>query len=329
MKINYKGFIEHYFKIKNKNGEIVPFRLNPIQLLYFDQLEKSYPNGLVNVKENVLKARKEGMSSIWEAIFTTDFILGTIGKAPIISGQVISHKEKETKPHFQRLNLFLDSYLDKEKVNRKDFLITDNKTSYLESVNGLELYIGTAGAKTLGRGGDLHNILWTEIAFYPNTPIINAEYLVTGAEREVPPEQGKIVRESTGNVVGDFFYDEWHRGIGPYGKSESNFYSRFFPWFAFPEYVKPCPAGYKGFLKDENSLRTTYELTANQLYWYHTERRDVKDTNKFRREFPSKPMDAFLTGGSTFFDLDALQWYLSKTRAPKREGFLAPDGQFI
>jgi hypothetical protein len=327
--VDYKGFIEYYFRIKNKQGQIAPFKFNPIQRLYYEQLMKDYPRGMIGVKENILKARKEGMSSFWEAIFTVDFILGTVGKGPIISSQVVSHKAEETKPHFQRVNLFFDSYLEKKKVDRKLILETDNQTSYLKSVRGLEIFVGTAGAKILGRGGDLHNLLWTEIAFYPNTPIINAEELVTGAEREVPPDQGKIIRESTGNVVGDYFHDEWYRGIGEYGSGESNFRSRFFPWFGFPEYVKPCPPAYKQFLPDEIELRKRFSLNSDQLYWYHTQRKDVKDINKFRREFPSEPMDAFLAGGSCFFDVPTLRWFLTKTKSPIQEGYLAPDGAFL
>ncbi len=325
--IDYKGFIETYFRIKSKEGKIVPFIFNPTQNLYYDQLKKDYKD-FANIRENILKARKEGFSSFWEGIFTTDFIMGTVGNGPIISGQIVSHKDKETRPHFQRIDLFLDSYLDIKKVLRKDFLAVDNKTSYIESRRGLELFVGSAGAKVLGRGGDLHNLLWTEIAFYPNTPIINAEDLVTGAEQEVPMGIGKIVRESTGNIVGDYFHEEWNRGIGEWGKGESSFISRFFPWFIHKEYVRPCPPAFK-FLPDEIEIRQAYSLNSNQLYWYHLKKKGIKDINKFRREYPNNPVEAFLSGGSCFFDLQTLNWYLSKTKKPVKEGYLAPDGGWI
>lgn len=325
--INYKGFIEKYFRIKSKEGEIVPFILNPTQNFYYNQLQKDYP-GLVGVRDNVLKARREGFSSFWEAIFTVDFILGTIDLAPIISGQIISHKLGETKPHFQRVDLFLNSYLDKKGVSRDTFLEIDNQTSYIKSRRGLELFVGSAGAKVLGRGGDMLNLLFTEVGFYPNTPVINAEDLITGAEQQVPDNIGKIVRESTGNVVGDFFYDEWYRGIGEWGSGESLFISRFFPWFIHKDYSRPCPPGFK-FLPDEIETRETNSITSDQLYWYHLKKKGFKDINKFRREYPSNPIEAFLSGGSCFFDLPTLRWYLSKVKKPVQKGYLAPDGQFI
>ena len=329
--IHYKEFIQKYFKIKNKAGVIVPFILNSTQSYYYDLLKGTYPE-MTNIRENVLKARREGMSSFWEAIFTTDFILGTIGLAPIMSGQIVSHKDSETKPHFQRVDLFLNSYLHAKKIERKDFLEVDNNTSYMRSKTGPELFIGSAGAKVVGRGGDTLNLLFTEVGFYPNTPIINAEELVTGAEQQVPMGMGKIIRESTGNVVGDFFYDEWYRGISEWCSVEEDkmslFHSRFFPWFMHKEYQIPCPPGFK-FLPNELEVRALYKLNSDQLYWYHKKKKTIKDMNKFRREYPNSPLESFLSGGSCFFDLQALNWYLKKTKKAIQTGFLAPDGQFI
>lgn len=280
-KIRYKEFIENYFLIKSKEGKIVPFIFNPTQQLYYQQLQKDYP-GLVGVRDNILKARREGFSSFWEAIFTVDFIMGTIGNGPIISGQIVSHKLEEVKSHFQRVDMFLNSYLDKNKVSRKVFLEVDNKTSYIKSRMGTELFVGSAGAKVLGRGGDTQNLLWTEIAFYPNTPIINAEDLVIGAEQQVPMGKGKIVRESTGNVVGDFFYEEWNRG----DKKESPFISRFFPWYYHKEYRVPCPPAFE-FSPSERETREAYHLDSSQLYWYHLKMKGFKDKNKGHREYPN------------------------------------------
>lgn len=329
--INYKGFIEKYFKIKDKSGVIVPFIFNPTQDSYYKLLKETYPT-LTNIRENVLKARREGFSSFWEAMFTTDFILGSTGLAPIISGQIISHKEAETKPHFQRVDLFLNSYLYIKKIQRKSFLSIDNNTSYIRSKTGSELFVGSAGAKVLGRGGDTLNLLFTEVGFYPNTPIISAEDLVTGAEQQVPLGMGKIIRESTGNVVGDFYHEEWYRGMSEWCDVEeqerSLFYSRFFPWFTHREYREPCPPAFK-FSPDELEIRSLYKLDSDQLYWYHLKKKSIKDINKFRREYPNSPTEAFLSGGSCFFDVQTLNWYLGKTKKPIQTGYLAPSGEFI
>lgn len=325
--INYKNFIEHYFKIKNKKGVIVPFIFNNVQNVYYEILKKDYPT-LKGIRENILKARKEGFSSLVAGIFTVDFILSGLKKIPITSSQVTAHREADVKPHFNRINLFLESWLEKEKIQRKQFLVIDNQTSYIKNISGAEFSVGMAGAKAMGRGGDTLNLHWTEIGYYPNTDIINAEDLVVGAEKQVPLGLGKIFRESTGNVVGDFWNEEYWRGIEADGKRESNFRSRFFPWFDFKEYQVPCPPGYKEFTPYEKDMRPMYSLTNDQVYWYHLENKSVKDKNKFRREHPCNEQEAFLSGGSCFFDLQALNWYLKKTKKPVKEGWLAPNGQF-
>lgn len=326
--INYKGFIEHYFQIKNKEGVVVPFKFNNVQDVYYSQLKKDYL-GLKGIRENILKARKEGFSSLVAGIFTVDFILSGLKKIPITSSQVTAHREADVKPHFNRINLFLESWLSREGIKRKQFLEVDNATSYIKNISGAEFAVGMAGAKAMGRGGDTLNLHWTEIGFYPNTPIINAEELVIGAEKQVPQGLGKIFRESTGNVVGDFWEEEYWRGVEVNGKRESNFKSRFFPWFDFKEYQVPCPPAYKKFTPYEKDMRRMYSLNNNQVYWYHLESKSVKDKNKFRREHPSSEQEAFLSGGSCFFDIQTLNWYLSKTKKPIKEGYLAPDGLFI
>ena len=73
--INYKGFIEHYFKIKNKEGNVVPFIFNNVQDVYYEILLKDY-SGLKGIRENILKARKEGFSSLVAGIFTASLEAG-------------------------------------------------------------------------------------------------------------------------------------------------------------------------------------------------------------------------------------------------------------
>src|SRR3990167_5939119 len=116
MEYRYQRFIEDYFLIKNKEGKIVPFILNPVQDMYMIDLVKEYGNDLVGVRDIILKARKEGFSSLVLAIFATDFILS---KDPIAS-VCISDTHSETKKLFSRAKFFIESYCQK-----KGFEISD------------------------------------------------------------------------------------------------------------------------------------------------------------------------------------------------------------
>lgn len=317
--INYRSFIQRYFSIKNKRGEVVPFHFNRAQNIYYEHLMGKYPK-LVGIRENILKARQMGFSSLIDAFLTTDFIFSAMGKAPIISSQIISHKAEEVKPLFNRVNIFLDSYLKRAGITRKELLQSDNHTSYLQAKKGAELFVGTAGAKTLGRGGTLQNIHWSECAFYPNTPILNSEDLMIGAEQQVADNVGMIFRESTGNMSGDFFNLEYERGIENLG----NFGSFFLPWHEFDDYQRRMPRGYdlkecatlKAIGYDAEVIMKQYNINENQLYWWIKKLETANDVKKTLREYPLSDKDAFLAGGDLFFSDASLRSYLIGVQKP-------------
>lgn len=316
--IDYKGFIENNFQIINEKGEKLPFVFNDIQDKYYRILQSEYGDNLINVRENILKARREGFSSLIEGIFMTDFILSTLGQLPIISGQVVSHKADEVKPHIKRSNLFLDSYLEKKGITRKQFLKKDD-TSYLESVRGAEYYVGTAGAKTLGRGGTLQNLHWTEVAFYPNTEVLNAENIIMPAEQQVADGIGKIIRESTGNTRVDYFATEYFEGKN----AGAIFKSRFFAWFEFGAYRKDALIDFV-LTEEHRAFMETHKIDEKQMYWYVDKVLRQRGANKngedklrkAKREYPSSDTEAFLVSGNMYFNSIAVENYLSKALDP-------------
>lgn len=315
--LDYQKLIETGFDIIDKKGHRQPFNLNSIQKAYLDGLTTVYPE-MEGIRDNDLKARQQGFSALIDAIFLVDFL-----KLPNIGAQIISHKQKETEILMNRVNFYLDSFLEKRNIKRTDILVTD-RTDFLENkVNGSYIFIGTAGAKTLGRGGTLQNIHWSEVGFYPNTEIINAEKLVTAAEQQVAMDVGKIFRESTGNMTGDFFYNECERSR----KNESNFRFYFSPWYKNPEY---SVEDVNGFTPDEaeRSMMMKYELTPGQMTWYRRKSTEFKTRALFLREYPTTAEEAFLAGGRSFFDPDVLKFYIDKTKNPLRQGELAQDGMW-
>src|SRR3990167_3603319 len=102
--IDYQKFIEHNFKIKNKEGRVVPFILWNTQDKYKVDLVKTYGKEMENIRDIILKARKEGFSSLVLAMFSTDFL---IADYPIASASVADTKD-ETKKLFNRAKFFLN-----------------------------------------------------------------------------------------------------------------------------------------------------------------------------------------------------------------------------
>jgi hypothetical protein len=110
----YREFIEKYFSILDKDTQKpVPFKLHwtdssgeehDVQEKYYNILQSEYPN-LEGVRDIVLKARQEGMSSLILALFTVDFLMD-----PWSVSICISHRKDSTDLLFKKVKFYIDSY---------------------------------------------------------------------------------------------------------------------------------------------------------------------------------------------------------------------------
>jgi hypothetical protein len=176
----------------------------------------------------------------------------------------------------------------------------------------VQIQTQTASAKVSGRGSTKQNIHWSEVAFYPNTQIMSAETLVTGAEEQVPNGFGKIFRESTGNLAGDYFAREYQKGK----EGQSDFKSRFMAWYLHKPYSTNAgtwePPEYYTKLIEDNLA------TLDQCYWHFNKTRGLTDKKRLR-EYPTYDTEAFLYGGSPFFEADSLLFYTQNVTKPIKE----------
>ena len=322
--IDTRAFAEKYFNIQTPTGEIIPLVYNEVQNKYHDQLEEDYPEGK-GIRENALKARREGVSTKVTADFTVDFIMSALSQMPLTNSDIYSHKDDETDAHFDRVNLFLNSFLLKRKgfsylnisdrdhlpALRKQFLKVDS-AGLLVSHNDTAIQTQTASAKVSGRGGTKQNILWSELAFYSMTKVLNAENLVVAAEQQVADGVGRIFRESTGNTTTDYMAKEWYAGKN----GDSDFKSRFYSWFEMASYTKQAPEDWE-VPEYYNKIIEDGSATTNQCYWHFIKTRKLKDRKRIR-EYPTYPVEAFLAGGMQYFDTDALLYYMNNTIKPKK-----------
>jgi len=327
MQINYRGFIQDNFTITTITGEVVPMVFNDIQNYYYDQLIGEYGRELQGIRENILKSRRFGFSSLIDAMFAADFILSEIGEIPLTNSDVYSYKDKDTQVLFTRVNQFIDSWLLKDQGGdyriiehrrelsklRSAFLKKDVQGTVIVGRNGAEYHCLTAGAKVSGRGGTKQNMHWSEVAFYNNTDILNARDLVTGAEEQVSSGVGKIFRETTGNVTDDFFSEEYAMGVD----GVSDFKSRFLAWHLFSKYSKQAPEGWEP--PEYYDLIRSNGVSINQCYWHFEKTRGLKDKRRLR-EYPTTDDEAFLLGGEPFFDTDAIMHYLKNAHDPIKKG---------
>lgn len=305
MKINYRKFIEDNFAIVDKDTLVpVPFRLNAVQSKYYDILTNSYPE-MEGVREIVLKARQEGMSSFILALFATDFLL-----RPYSVSICISHRKDSTDILFKKVKSYLDSYfkvLAKKQGTsleavQKNFLKSDNRNLIENAQNQATFYIGTAGSKVGGRGGTARNILFSECAFYQDTELITAREIVVGTAQQVPQNRGMIFIESTANGIDNYYQQEWERAnqFDDRGERLSAYFPRFFGW--------------QEFYSEE---------------WVNQKKKDFPNERMWKQEYPKDADEAFISSGEPYFNVELLKKMLHAKVPPIRQGKFAPDGEWL
>lgn len=284
-----KKIIEEYFLIDDAvTGAMVPFKLRKVQLRYYEQLCKDYDegNGFDGLREMILKARKEGFTSLILAIFMALAILDDNPSKWL----EISYKDDATKQHFTRAKNFILSYFGKKlsmsyndpDLAKKIFLVYKENEEFQLVHNGAMFYVGSASTRTAERGGTVRGILFTESAHYPDTGIIKAAEIIEGTASQVAVGRGLIFEESTANGF-NHYKRRWDQST----RGERSYKPRFFSW--------------REFYTEEQ-----FAIIASEY----------SDKKMLKQEFPSNPTEAFLTSGNPFFDEKALDWYGRNTGQP-------------
>ena len=289
----YQRFIESNFSIKNKEGKVVPFIFWKPQDKYMIDLVTTYGNDLIGVRDQILKARKEGFSSLVLGIFATDFI---VSRDPIAS-VCISDTKDETRKLVNRARFFIESFAVKNNRLLTDICEVSNANELKNKVNDAVFWIGTAGSRVALRTETVQNLHFSEGAHFQDTDIITARESYEGAMQMVDQGIGKIFDESTARGYGNEYQKRWERSSA--GTSE--FRGVFFP--------------------------------ASALYskeWLAIKRTQFTTDEMFNQEYPETPEEAFISSGSIFFDKEAIR-SLRKTsmRAPMIQGQLSLSGEIL
>lgn len=262
----YAKFIEARLTIINKEGQSVPFLLNPIQRAYVQRSSN---------RDIILKARQQGFSSFILAAFTADFLLKENSNSV-----VVADKADNAQALLERVKYYLKAYCEKkglELEGKNGILRYNSKYQLVNKYNYATYTIGTAQEQDFGRSRTITNLHLSEAAFYPNLP-----NLLAGAAQAVVPS-GKLIIETTANGFNAFktLWDDSVMGETAY---------------------QPL------FFKAEDFY--SQEILIQK-------RRELGD-RLFNQEYPSTPEMAFITSGESFFDQDAMAWYLEQVKGAKQ-----------
>ncbi len=299
-------FIERFFYIVDKDRVKVPFKLNPVQGKYYDA-RSHY--------DLILKARKEGITSLIAAIWTHACLF-----IPNTRAVIVSHEDDATQRLFAKVRYYLDNMglgdfkftPDLDKDSQKQLSFPGTNSSF---------WIGTAGARSFGRGDDITHLLLSEVPHYANQDLLDGVL-------EACTNQAWRVLESTANGIGEAFHKMWKLSKDP--NSGSNYKRHFFAWFDDPQYQRPLPEGVKVELPHKvTAMGKQYSLTLPQMYWYWKKEADMVDKGKMAQEYPCNDREAFISSGRPVFNQERLAEMEDRSTKCQWKGEVQDDGHTV
>jgi len=220
---NRRLMMETLLQIENKERQLVPFILNPIQA---DMYENS------GYRDVYVKPASIGATSYHLADFYCDNITLSGTVSVIVSYDEANAKRLIIKA--KRFHQFLSKRLPSiPKMEHKgaEELTWEDKDTRFYSV----MYIFSSRSYSIGRGEPIHNLLLDEYGFW----VVGTHELVfASAVQRVPLKLGTKIRVlSTPNGEDNPFCEMYRAAKEGTSVGKSVYKPHFYPWFTHPEYI--------------------------------------------------------------------------------------------
>lgn len=297
--LNCALYIFHFLKIRDKEGHVIPLRLNEPQQRLYDTIKEQWKAGKP-VRIIILKARQMGFSTLTEAI-----IFWLAATAFNVECMIVAHTVEATRNLFQMSKRFYDHLPQKikplQRSSNAQELVFDRPSRYKGEGVGLNSRIrcATAGGDGIGRSSTLTAVHLSEFAFWPDPKLDT----LIGLLQAVPDRPGTLVIiESTANGY-DEFKKQWDKAVKDQAEGRDGFIPIFFAWFEMSEYRREVPPGFER-TPEEEELSKTFGLDDEQLAWrrWCIANNCGGDLNKFHQEYPCTPDEAFISTGMCVFN---------------------------
>lgn len=315
------------FEIEGIGTSAVQFRLNLVQRRIVKVIEELEAQGLP-IRIIILKARQLGCSTLVDGRLFEKCVRHPGNKCLIMADD-----DENTQELYQSKVRELWGQIpsrvrpEEERSNRRELTIrhgtsrADKKRPpHLRRRGRSYVRVMTAGKKG-GRGAasrTLQHFHGSEVAFWDN------DYEILNATLQTVHEVAgtSVVLESTANGASGAFFDRWKAAE----QGRSSYVPLFFPWFIFPEYVRPFRSEdeRKAFVESltpvEQLIMEQHSVTLEQINWrrFTIEDKCGGDPLRFQVEYPATADEAFVASGTCRFDKAALA--LLEMRAPKAVG---------
>lgn len=260
--------------IRDIHAKQIPMKFNRAQLMLFAQMLEQAMCGMP-IRGVVLKARKEGVSTLIQALF---FFLSATYENQV--ALMLAHEATATDEIFQIAKLIASEYpLGQGRVIARAIHFESMSSRY---------YCHTAGGKGVGAGGTPSLLHFSERALW----ILNADetdYTATEAVPYVPVSI--IIYESTARGRNPF-WNKYERAA----RGESEYFAQFLPWFVNPDFKMEVP-GTLDREPEEKALAAMaardygIELSDAQLAWRRFRIAELTPAI-FRQEYPATAEEA-------------------------------------
>lgn len=285
---DFEKFAKDMIKImpKNRSAGFTPLAFNDAQKQTHNAIEAQLKE-TGKVRCIILKSRQQGLSTYcaarvyWKSYFNAHqkaLILAHDAPTSLalfeLSRNIIDQMPPAFRPTFA-------------KSNAREMTFDHNASSYR---------LFTAGSPEAGRGMSPSLAHCSEASFWPHDERILAG-LFNGVSNDLGTE---ILIESTANGTGNEFHRLWLGAIA----GEGEYIPIFIPWFTTAEYAISAPPEME-LNESEEVLQKQYNLTNDQIYWRRLKVAEGGEL-RFAQEYPSSWTEAFLTSGSSVFDIEKL-----------------------
>jgi hypothetical protein len=302
-------FIEG-LKIINKQGEVASLIMNRSQEVVFHELlearEQKLPARFI-----CCKSRQLGISTLIEA-----FIFALITRNPHRFALVVAHSIESAQVIFAMTQRF-----HRRLALRFTQPLAKNNMRCIEypPPHDSSIRIDSAANRNLGRGGTLHYVHASEVAFWerPEEPVL-------AINQAVPLHWDTLVFwESTANGMQNLFYRTWTAAE----RGESDMEPIFLTWKGFPTYSLPVARTER--LEpdaDEAKYAEAHGLSDGQIKWARHVRINQchNSWDKFHQEYPVAADLAFVFTGMPWFDQEFIRDLLDDVAVrPLKTGYLA------
>jgi len=306
VEFSLRDFIEEFFKIRSKTGELITLKFNHAQERFYELLKESY--GCKPSRYIVLKARQLGISTFTEAIITALTMFN-----PNTSSVLLAHQADSASAIFNMTKLYINELPPAMQPQQK---YSNAKEIVFDGENGLKSSIRVMVASDATRGSTYKYAHLSEVAFWEHP-----EEALLALNQAVPStDDSLIVIESTANGF-NYFYNLWQDAVN----GRSDYTPLFFPWYIDPNYSRP----YDGFTLSlyEADIKERFNLTLDQLQWrrWCIANNCGGDELKFRQEYPITPEEAFITSGTSIFNTEIILEHMKSLPEPIKRGYFSYD----